>query len=122
VRVKDVAFTAYAVTDLNRSRKFYEGVLGLKPTILKEGMPWIEYEIGPATLGIGVSDKWKPSSDGASIAIEVDNFDEAIAELKGKGVEFEMGPLETPVCHMAVLRDPDGSKICIHRRKDHAHY
>ncbi len=122
MRVKDVAFTAYAVTDLNRSRKFYEGVLGLKPTILKEGMPWIEYEIGPATLGIGVSDKWKPSSDGASIAIEVDNFDEAIAELKGKGVEFEMGPLETPVCHMAVLRDPDGSKICIHRRKDHAHY
>ena len=45
---------------------------------------------------------------------------EAIAELKGKGVEFEMGPLETPVCHMAVLRDPDGSKICIHRRKEGA--
>jgi hypothetical protein len=32
-------------------------------------------------------------------------------------VEFEMGPLETPVCFMAVLRDPDGSKICIHHRK-----
>ena len=122
MKVRDIAFTAYAVTDLARSRKFYEEVLGLKPTLLKEGMPWIEYEIGPATLGIGVSEKWKPSRDGASIAIEVENFDEAIAELKNKGVEFEMGPLETPVCHMAVLRDPDGSKICIHRRKDGASY
>jgi catechol 2,3-dioxygenase-like lactoylglutathione lyase family enzyme len=122
MKVRDLAFTAYAVTDLDRARKFYEGVLGLQPTILKEGMPWVEYAIGPATLGIGVSDKWKPSRDGASIAIEVDNFDEAIAELKNKGVEFEMGPLETPVCHMAVLRDPDGSKICIHRRKDGASY
>jgi catechol 2,3-dioxygenase-like lactoylglutathione lyase family enzyme len=122
LKVKDIAFTAYAVTDLARSREFYEGVLGLKPTILKEGMPWVEYEIGPATLGIGVSEKWKPSRDGASIAIEVENFDEAIAELKGKGVTFEMGPLETPVCFMAVLRDPDGSKICIHHRKAGACY
>jgi catechol 2,3-dioxygenase-like lactoylglutathione lyase family enzyme len=112
IKVKDIAFTAYAVTDLARSREFYEGVLGLKPTMLKEGMPWIEYELGPATLGIGVSEKWKPSRDGASIAIEVENFDEAIADLKSKGVEFEM-----PVCFMAVLRDPDGSKICIHHRK-----
>jgi predicted enzyme related to lactoylglutathione lyase len=122
MKINDVAFTAYAVTDLARARKFYEGVLGLKPTILKEGMPWVEYEIGPATLGIGVSEQWKPSRDGASIALEVDDFDAAIAELKKKGVEFEMGPLETPVCHMAVLRDPDGSKICIHHRKPNAAY
>ena len=120
MKVRDIAFTAYAVSDLDRSRKFYEGVLGLKPAILKEGMPWIEYEIGPATLGIGQSEKWKPSRDGASIAIEVENFDEAVAELKSKGVEFEMGPMETPVCFMAMFRDPDGSKLTIHRRKEGA--
>ena len=117
MKVNDVAFTAYAVTDLARSRKFYEDVLGLKPIAIREGVPWVEYEIGPATLGIGVSEKWKPSRDGASVALEVENFGEAIADLKQKGVEFEMGPLETPVCHMAVRRDPDGGKICIHKRK-----
>ena len=120
IRYSDVAFTAYAVTDLERARAFYEGVLGLRPTLLKEGMPWVEYAVGPATLGIGVSEKWKPSRDGASIALEVEDFEATIAELKQKGVEFEMGPLETPVCHMAVLRDPDGSKICIHQRKPEA--
>src|SRR5450755_721064 len=99
LKVKDIAFTAYAVTDLARSREFYEGVLCLKPSMIKEGMPWVEYEIGPATLGIGVSEKWKPSRDGASVAIEVADFDEAIAHIKAQGVTFEMGPLETPVCH-----------------------
>jgi predicted enzyme related to lactoylglutathione lyase len=117
IRYDEIAFTAYAVTDLARSRKFYEEVLGLKPTLLKEGMPWVEYDIGSGTLGIGVSEKWKPSRDGASVALEVADFEEAIAHIKSHGVIFEMGPLETPVCHMAVLRDPDGGKICIHKRK-----
>jgi predicted enzyme related to lactoylglutathione lyase len=117
IQYTEIAFTAYAVTDLAKSRQFYEEVLGLKPTILKEGMPWIEYNIGSGTLGIGVSEQWKPSRDGASVALEVTDFDEAIAHIKSHGVTFEMGPLETPVCHMAVLRDPDGGKICIHKRK-----
>ena len=117
MKIIDVAFFAYAVTDLVRSRKFYEEVLGLTPTLLKEGMPWIEYDIGSTTLGIGQSEAWKPSRDGASAALEVENFDEAVATLKAKEVPFEMGPLETPVCHMAVIRDPDGNKLCIHKRK-----
>ena len=117
IRYDEIAFTAYAVTDLARSRKFYEEVLGLKPSSIKEGIPWVEYNIGSGTLGIGVSSQWKPSRDGASVALEVTDFDEAIAHIKAQGVTFEMGPLETPVCHMAVLRDPDGGKICIHKRK-----
>jgi predicted enzyme related to lactoylglutathione lyase len=117
LKVDELAFTAYAVTDLTRARKFYEEVLCLQPTLLKEGVPWVEYSVGNGTLGIGISEKWKPSHDGASVALEVADFDEAISHIKSHGVEFEMGPLETPVCHMAVLRDPDGSKICIHKRK-----
>jgi predicted enzyme related to lactoylglutathione lyase len=117
IRYDEIAFTAYAVTDLARSRKFYEEVLGLKPTSVKEGVPWVEYNIGPGTLGIGVSSQWKPSHDGASVALEVTDFDEAIAHIKAHGVTFEMGPLDLPSCQMAVLRDPDGGKICIHKRK-----
>ncbi len=99
IRYDGIAFTAYAVTDLTRSRKFYEEVLGLKPTLLKEGVPWVEYSIGSGTLGIGKSEKWQPSRDGASVALEVADFDEAISHIKSHGIEFEMGPLETPVHH-----------------------
>ena len=28
-----------------------------------------------------------------------------------------MEPLETPVCHMAIISDPDGSRLLIHKRK-----
>ena len=31
VRIKEVAFTGYPVTDMTRARAFYETVLGLKP-------------------------------------------------------------------------------------------
>src|SRR6059036_3286592 len=31
IRYREIAFVAYPVTDMARARKFYEGVLGLKP-------------------------------------------------------------------------------------------
>ena len=118
IKYKEIAFTAYAVTDLARSRTFYEGVLGLTPNAPpKPGLPWLEYDIGPGTLAIGCSPQWPPSRDGASAALEVEDFDAAVAILREKKAEIFVGPLETPVCHMVGIRDPDGNRIVLHRRK-----
>ncbi len=120
MKVTEFAFVAYPVTDLTRARAFYEGVLGLR----RETSPkdadarWFEYEVGPHTLGIGQSPQWKPSSDGPSLALEVEDFQAAVEHLKHQGVAFRMGPFETPVCHMVVVKDPDGNKITIHKRKE----
>ena len=54
---------------------------------------------------------------GPAIAFEVENFETAVAELKAAGVPFDMEPLETPVCYMAVVTDPDGNSLFIHQRK-----
>ena len=35
IRYKEIAFTAYPVTDVGRARRFYEGVLGLKPNDIR---------------------------------------------------------------------------------------
>jgi hypothetical protein len=43
---------------------------------------WIEYDIGHGTLGIGCSEKWKPSEDGPSVALEVQDFNVAIETLR----------------------------------------
>src|ERR1051325_9053942 len=77
IRYKEIAFVAYPVTDMARARKFYEGVLGLKPNAPVGSDPprWIEYDIGPGTLGIGSSPQWLPSPDGASEALEVEDFE-----------------------------------------------
>ncbi len=119
IRYKEIAFVAYPVTDMARARQFYEGVLNLTPNEppSADGPPWIEYDIGPGTLGIGSSPNWLPSQDGASAALEVEDFDAAVAALREHKVPFIIGPMETPVCFMATVRDPDGNKITLHRRK-----
>jgi predicted enzyme related to lactoylglutathione lyase len=119
MKILEFAFVAYPVTDLARARAFYEGVLGLTrtPSPKDAEAKWFEYEVGPHTLGIGSSPMWKPSSDGPSLALEVEDLDESIAQLKAHGVKFHMEPFESPVCRAAVILDPDGNKICIHKRK-----
>jgi len=117
--ISEVAFFCYPVTDIARSRAFYEGVLQLKPTQVTEkpGMTWIEYDIGATTLCIGIAPGWTPSTEGGNVALEVDDFEKSVAALKAKNVPFTMEPLETPVCHMAIISDPDGSRLLIHKRK-----
>ena len=115
--IKEVAFVAIAVTDKERSRKFYQETLELKPSTTAMEGAWVEYEIGPVTIGVGCHPDWKPSRDGTTIAFEVDDIDAEIARLKKQGVTFDLEKLETPVCWMAQFRDPDGNKITLHRRK-----
>ncbi|BDS07980.1 hypothetical protein NT6N_30200 [Oceaniferula spumae] len=123
MKIQEIAFSCYPVTDMEKSRAFYEGILGLTCTMDSEhdGAHWVEYDIGAGTLAIGKAPGMNPSSDGCSVGLEVDDFDNAIAELKAAGVEFGFGPIETPVCHMAFVLDPDGNSVGIHKRKEGHH-
>ena len=77
----------------------------------------IEYDVGPGTIAIGQSPNWPPSKDGPSAALEVENFEAAVDVLRQNKIEFLIGPMETPVCHMVAFRDPDGNRLSLHRRK-----
>ena len=119
IKASEIAFSAYPVTQMAQARAFYEGVLGLKPTFQvgePGGMEWTEYDLGAGTLSLGVAPGWLPSSDGCCVALEVEDFDAAIAHLKEQGVPFKTEPFPTPVCRMAFIFDPDGNTICIHKR------
>ena len=120
IKVIEIAFSCYPVTDMSRARKFYEEILGLKPTMTvgeAGGMQWTEYDIGAGTLALGAgAPGWQPRSDGCSVGLEMQDFDSAITELHAKGVKFKMEPFPTPVCKMAFISDPDGNTICIHKR------
>ena len=113
LKVTEIAFSCYPVTDMSRARKFYEGVLSLKATHHAGepgGMEWTEYDIANGTLSIGAgAPGWKPTADGCSVGLEMEDFDAAIAHLKAQGVKFHMEPFETPVCHMAFVCDPDAT-------------
>jgi len=118
IKVNEVAFVGYPVTDKQKAVDFYEGIFNLKRESghdLPTGF-WYEYDIAGTTLAI--SSYWEPGVRvGPSIAFEVDDFDATISELKAKGVPFKEEPFDSAVCHFAVITDPDGNLIVIHKRK-----
>lgn len=122
MKVEEIAFVAYPVTDIKRAREFYENVLGLTVSTVfgdeDDGWCWIEYDIGAGTLAISNCDKkWKPCQDGCTAGLEVDDLNTAIEEVKASGVGKVDGPHESPVCSLAFISDPDGNTIILHKRK-----
>src|SRR6266481_6858029 len=118
MKINAIGFVAIPVTDIPRARKFYEEVLGLKVSDEMMGGRWIEYAVGEETLAMAnVSDTWRPSDQVTGAALEVEDFDDAIKQLKDRQVRFAAEPVETPCCHMAVVQDPDGNKLIIHKLK-----
>jgi predicted enzyme related to lactoylglutathione lyase len=118
MKIKSIAFIGIPVTDMKRAREFYQNVLGLKVSDEMMSGKWIEYAVGDNTLAIAnVGEQWTPSDQGTGVALELEDFDEAIKHLKDRQVAFAAEPFETPCCHMAIIQDPDGNKLIIHKLK-----
>jgi len=88
--IKEVAFVAIAVSDKERARRFYQETLELKPTHTTLEGAWVEYDLGPTTIGVGCHPSWKPSRDGTTVAFEVRDIDDSVKKLKSRGVAFDM--------------------------------
>jgi catechol 2,3-dioxygenase-like lactoylglutathione lyase family enzyme len=114
MRVERVDFVSIPVRDRARARRFYGEMLGLAPG----GPAPDEFEAGNVTLAL-----WEPEADGvpfapnaAGVALRVADVAAARGELEARGVEFIGGTVDTGVCWMAFLRDPDGNVLILHRR------
>ncbi len=68
-------------------------------------------------VAIPVTEIKRARVQGTSGALAVEDFDAAILKLKVAVIRFAMEPFETPGCHMAVVQDPDGNKLMIHKLK-----
>ncbi len=115
-----MAFASYNVSDLKRAREFYEHVLNLKPTSTwideEKQTGFVEYSFGPNeayTLAIGKREGVEVIKGAGSI----ENYEEAVKDLKEKGVVFTMDTFESDVCFMSLIADPDENQIMIHKRK-----
>lgn len=117
--LQKVAFTMYPVKDMPRARAFYEETLGLAADRGGASSPWVEYDLpGGGCFAITTVTPNEPSaSAGGTIAFEVDDLPATIAELKGKGVDLAAEGIESPVCRMAIVKDPDGNAIVLHKLK-----
>ena len=119
--ITKVAFFAYGVSDMKKARKFYEEFLGLKSGSefpAKDDSSYVEYDLPDGnTLAIGVSEQWPPSPIGASIALEVDDFENWVQKVKDHKVSVKTGPHDFPSCQMIAIQDQDNNPITIHQKK-----
>lgn len=119
MKIRGVDYIFYNVTDIQRSLKFYRDILGLKVT--DEQKQWAELDAGNMTIGIGMygaTTDPKVKKNNAAAALSVDDVKEAVKFLKSKKVKVETEPMEFPICEMAIIEDPDGNQIILHKRKD----
>ncbi|HVU32715.1 MAG TPA: VOC family protein [Opitutaceae bacterium] len=124
MKINEIAFVAYPVSDVARARAFYEGLLGLKPSVLQvkdNQNAFIEYWIGTGdghclVVGAGAP-MFQPGKTGATAALEVEDFDAALKELEAHGVKTLMPRYDGAVCSMILVEDPDGNQLMLHRRK-----
>ena len=114
VDVERVDFVSVPTRDVERARRFYGEVLGLRGNADNPD----EFETANVTLTL-----WAPESQGvtfepntAGIALRVPDVEAARRELVAKGVEFLGETVNTGVCHMGFFSDPDGNVLILHRR------
>lgn len=121
---KAVDFIGCAVSDLETAVEFYCDTLGLSLEYYNEDIGWAELGAPPTTIAIGESNEnipLPPGSGGVTMALAVDDVQAAIDELRDAGHDVEMDFVDTGVCDMAMVADPDGNPIMLHRRHDGTH-
>ena len=108
-------------SDIERSLEFYTSILGFK---FKERFPVANppmKEVAFVRLGdtmlelISVQDPAPPTKPWEvgyrSMAIEVDDMDAAVEDLKKKGIAITWGPVTLGKSKRAEIQDPDGLTI-----------
>jgi len=108
--IKTIWSVTLSVSNLERSKRFYEDVLGLNKKY--EYSSYVGFECGGIEIGLRPRDSVEIGRDAASIQFLVENVDEEYKKLVNKGVEFTAKPHDEPWGgRQASFRDPDGNLL-----------
>lgn len=113
-QVTGTDISGFLVRDPQAMIAFYRDVLGITPTEIDPEGRGAEFTLSDGTT-FGV---WKTESGetGGFTMLAVDDIHAAREAMVARGMEFS--PVdESPVCHMAFAKDPEGNAVIIHQRK-----
>ncbi len=113
-KITGTDISGFLVRDAQAMIAFYRDVLGLQPTEVDDQGRGAEFTLADGTT-FGV---WKTDSGetGGFTMLAVDDIHAARDAMAARGLQFS--PIdESPVCHMAFAKDPEGNAIIIHARK-----
>lgn len=115
-----IDYAMVIVSDMARSVEFYRDRLGIP--LRFESTDWTEFQTGATTLALhggGIPQEHSGAGHGksqagtCSIGFNVEDIDKTYEELKSRGVNFVMPPLqrEGEGIKLAVCVDPDGLPV-----------
>lgn len=108
----EVMLAWYPAKDLDKAKKFYGEVLGLKQLFEMQG--WAEFShAGDGAAAIGLSaNPATADQKGATVVLKVDNLEQTRKQLSERGVKFEGEVEEIPgIVRLAAFRDPFGNLL-----------
>ncbi len=118
-------YTGIRVTDLDRALGFYLNVLGMRMTArikvpqTNGEFAVVKSEDSDHRLEINwyADQEYQSGDELDHIAFQVDDLDEALSELKSKGIEPVSYMRETPNSRWTYIADPDGIWIELYQKK-----
>jgi catechol 2,3-dioxygenase-like lactoylglutathione lyase family enzyme len=111
--------TTLPVSDLEGSRRFYEGVLGFAPADVSPG--GVTYESGDGTTFLVFPSSGRAAGTHTQMGFTVPDIEAEVRELKERGVTFEVYDMagfdaassiaSLPGLRAAWFKDPDGNLL-----------
>lgn len=110
------------VTDLERSRRFYEGVLDLE--VIEADDESVQYDCGEVILALNLADRYGvtlPSErdNSTDVVWLVDDLEPLRASLAARGVQFNT-PVEYEIGKLVDFYDPDNHWFTLYEPSDEA--
>jgi len=107
---------------MDRALAFYKDKLGLKCTRLMLNLPhpWVEFDTEGVILALEEvrtrEASHRPPWGGAVVSFQVENIEQAKADLEDKGIQFTTDILDFEKVKVAQFEDPDGNRLELHER------
>jgi catechol 2,3-dioxygenase-like lactoylglutathione lyase family enzyme/quercetin dioxygenase-like cupin family protein len=110
-----------SVSDLQASRKFYEGTLGLERLAGREGRT-VKYHVGGVILALSQSDGMRAPRTGSDwVVFQVPNLRELADQLTKKGIRTLTAVREEKYGLSCEFTDPDGHRFQLHEPSEGAY-
>jgi catechol 2,3-dioxygenase-like lactoylglutathione lyase family enzyme len=118
VAITGVQVLSVPVSDQDRARDFYVGVLGfelLQDIEMEPGMRWVQ--VAPrgsaTTLTLVTWFDTMPAGSNRGLVLETDDLDGDVERLRGLGQDLPDGIQQQPWGRFVTLADPDGNGLVL---------
>ena len=116
-----VAWFEIPVTDMNRAKEFYEGVLGIRISLhdingLQMGWFPEAQNKGEASGSLMLHESYIPSKEGVLVYLRTDDIEAALSRVEkaGGSVYLPKTMISEEYGYMGVFIDSEGNRIALH--------